>query len=68
MKAIDKGSVCVKTAGREAGEKAVVLEIIDDNFVTIEGPKVKKRKCNKAHLFPTGQKSGTTKEEISKLM
>lgn len=69
MKAIDVGSVCVKTAGREAGEKAVVVEMSGENFVVIEGPKVKKRKCNISHLFPTGKKievSGLSKEELKK--
>ena len=55
MKLIEKGSVCIKTSGREAGEKAVVLEVVDENFAVIEGPKIRKRKCNIAHLFPTGE-------------
>ncbi len=50
---IERGRVCVKTAGREAGRKCVILEILDDNFVVVWGPKVKKRRCNIDHLEPT---------------
>ncbi|MEK6958091.1 MAG: 50S ribosomal protein L14e [archaeon] len=67
MKAIDKGVVCIKTTGKEAGKKVVVLEAIDRNFVMIEGKGVKKRKCNIAHLFPTGEKIGASKKEPAKL-
>ena len=43
MAAIEVGRVCVKTAGREAGE----------NFVEVIGESVKNRRCNIAHLEPT---------------
>lgn len=61
MRSLDVGSVCVKTAGREAGKKVVVVDIVDDNFVLIEGAEVQKRKCNVAHLFPLGKKIKITK-------
>ena len=47
MAAIEVGRVCVKTAGREAGEKCAIVEIIDENFVEVIG------ECNIAHLEPT---------------
>ncbi len=59
MRSLDVGSVCMKTTGREAGEKAVVVEVVDDNFVVIgsfEGSHVRKRKCNITHLIPLGTK------------
>jgi len=67
MKALDVGSVCIKTSGRKAGEKVVVLELVDNNFVIIQGAKVKKKKCNLSHLMPLGKtinvgKSITQKE------
>jgi large subunit ribosomal protein L14e len=72
MKAIDVGSVCIKTTGREAGEKAVVLEILGPTMVTIIGPKVRKRKCNILHLLPTGKKievnSKITQKEVAKMI
>ncbi len=66
------GSVCIKTAGREAGEKAVVVEKVDENYVVVQGPKIRKRKCNIAHLFPTGKTVKVTKgvshKELAKLV
>ena len=66
MKAVDKGSVCVKTAGRTAGEKVVVLELKDNNFAIIEGVRIKKKRCNLAHLIPTGKKIEVTKSITQK--
>ena len=54
---IEVGTVCIKTAGREAGRYCVVVEKVDDNFVVVTGPKaltgVRRRKSNIAHLEPT---------------
>ena len=49
MASIEVGRVCVKTAGREAGEKCAIVEIIDENFVEVVGEAVKNRRCNIAH-------------------
>ena len=46
-----QGQMCVKLAGRDAGKKCVIVEILDKNFVTIDG-NVRRRKCNKIHLIP----------------
>jgi large subunit ribosomal protein L14e len=58
--ALDVGRVCIKIAGREAGKYCVVINKIDDNFVSIDGPKiltgVKRRRCNIEHLEPTKHK------------
>jgi len=52
----DIGRVCLKIAGREAGKYCVIVNKIDDNFVTVTGPKslteVKRRRCNVNHLEP----------------
>jgi large subunit ribosomal protein L14e len=56
MALIEPGRVCVKIAGREAGNYCVVLEVIDDNFVIVQGPAVRKRRCNIAHLEPLQEK------------
>ena len=54
---IDVGRICVKTAGREAGKFCVVVDVLDDKFVLVTGPRVvtrvKRRKCNIEHLEPT---------------
>lgn len=52
MASIEVGRVCVKTAGREAGEKCVITELIDENFVEVVGGSVKNRRCNINHLEP----------------
>jgi len=52
MASIEVGRVCVKTAGREAGEKCVIIELIDEKFVEVVGASVKNRRCNIGHLEP----------------
>jgi large subunit ribosomal protein L14e len=57
---LELGRIVLKTAGREAGKYAVVVENVNDNFVLITGPKsitgVKRRKCNIDHIEPTEHK------------
>ncbi|NPA24067.1 MAG: 50S ribosomal protein L14e [Crenarchaeota archaeon] len=70
----DVGRICVKTAGREAGRKCVIVDIIDQNFVLITGPRqltgVKRRRANIRHLEPTEHKieipKGASDEEVLK--
>ena len=52
---IEKGSVCVVTAGRYAGKTVIVTEVIDDKFVKAKGRGIKERTFNKRHLLPTGR-------------
>jgi len=69
MPAIEVGRVCIKTAGREAGEKCVVVDIIDEKFVEVVGLSVKNRRCNIQHLEPVDQKvemKSEDPEEIKK--
>ncbi len=74
MPVIEIGRICVKTRGREAGSKCVIVDIIDDNFVLVTGPKkvsgIKRRRLNIAHLEPTDKKidiqKGAADEEIEK--
>lgn len=51
----EPGRVCVKIAGREAGKHCAVLEVKDANYVVVEGPEVRKRKTNVAHLEPLSE-------------
>lgn len=59
MTAFEQGRVCFKLAGREGGAYCVVVGKADP-FVMITGPKsvtkIKRRKCNPAHLEPTEHK------------
>lgn len=48
----DIGRICIKLAGRDAGKTCVIVDIIDDNTVLIEG-QTRRRKCNIMHLEPT---------------
>lgn len=72
MAAIEIGRICVKLRGREAGRKCVIVDIVDENFVLVTGPKslsgVKRRKVNVNHIEPTDKKidvrNGATDEEV----
>ena len=45
------GRLCVKIAGRDAGKKCVIVDILKENYVLIDGATRRKR-CNTAHLEP----------------
>jgi large subunit ribosomal protein L14e len=47
----DIGRICVKLAGRDAGKVCVVVDVIDDVYVLVEGA-TRRRKINVAHLEP----------------
>jgi len=68
---LDVGRVCVKIAGRDAGNTAIIVDIIDDRHVLIDG-NVRRRKCNVSHLEPTDQtlkiKKGASTSEVTKAM
>ena len=74
MPAIEIGRICVKVAGREAGKKCVIVDIIDENFVLITGPKkltgVKRRRANIKHIEPLDKTidipRGASDEEVLK--
>ena len=48
---IEIGRVCIKTAGRDAAKKCVIIDILDNKFVLIDG-ETRRRKCNILHLEP----------------
>ena len=62
---IDIGRIVVKIAGREALRKAVVVDIIDKNFVLITGPPsltgLKRRRVNVNHIEVTNKKLEITR-------
>ncbi|MCB2172007.1 50S ribosomal protein L14e [archaeon] len=51
MPAVDIGRVCLKTQGREKGNKCVIIDVIDRNFVVVTGPEVRRRRANMDHLM-----------------
>ena len=72
MPAIEVGRICVKLYGREAGRKCVIVDIIDENFVLITGPKtltgVRRRRANIDHIEVLDKKidipKGATDEQV----
>jgi len=72
MPAIEVGRICIKTRGREAGRRCVIVDVIDKNFVLVTGPKsltgVRRRRANINHLNPTEEKinirRGASDEEV----
>ena len=49
------GRLCVKIAGRDAGKKCVVIDVLKENYVLIDGL-TRRRKCNITHLEPLKEK------------
>ncbi len=72
MPAIEVGRICVKLYGREAGRKCVIVDIIDENFIHITGPKhltgVRRRRANIDHIEVLDKKidipKGATDEQV----
>ena len=64
---IEIGRLCVKTAGRDARRKCVIIDIVDNNYVLIDGD-VRRKKCNIKHLEPLNKtldiKKGAAHEEV----
>jgi len=52
---IEIGRMVVKTAGRDARKQAVIVEIVEDNYVIIDG-QTRRKKCNIKHLEPLDKK------------
>lgn len=53
---MEVGRVCVKLAGHEAGKQCVIVDVLDNVYVVVSGPGVKRRRCNIAHLESLEQK------------
>ena len=76
MPAIEIGRICIKNAGRLDGRKCVIVDIIDENFVLVTGPKdvtgVKRKRANVRHLVPTPEKidipKGASDEEVKAVL
>lgn len=68
---IEIGRLCVKIAGRDAGKKCVIVDVINDIYVLIDG-ETRRRKCNVLHLEPLEQKidikKGASHGEVSSVL
>ena len=62
--------LCVKIAGRDANKTCVIVDVIDDNYVLIDG-ETRRRKCNIDNLEPLSRaveiKKGASHSEIKKV-
>lgn len=65
------GTVCMKIAGRDAGQLCVVVENHGDGFVTVDGA-VRRRRINIRHMEHTGDvvdiKKGASHEDVCKAL
>lgn len=52
---IEVGRLCVKTAGRDAMAHCVVVEVLDEKYVLVDG-NVRRKKVNKLHIEPLAKK------------
>ncbi len=68
MSVYDIGRLCVKTMGREAGHYCVIVDVIDKNYLLIDGLKVRRRRANFNHIEPTPEvieiKKGAPHEQV----
>ena len=76
MPAFEVGRVCIKTSGRDASKRCVIVDLMDKNFALVTGPKtvsgVRRRRVNVNHLKPLEEKiaieKGATDEQIAGLL
>jgi len=66
---LEIGRLCVKTAGRDAMAHCLVVEVIDETYVLVDGNS-RRKKVNKAHLEPLNKilkikKGADTKEVLA---
>lgn len=51
MALVEQGRICIKKFGRDAGDKAVIIKVLDGNFVEVmTHTRPKPRKANVRHL------------------
>ena len=48
---MDIGRVCMKIAGRDAAMQCVIVDVIDKNYVMVDG-QTRRKRCNICHLEP----------------
>jgi large subunit ribosomal protein L14e len=73
LSAYEVGRICIKTTGRDAGGRCVIVDVIDRNFVLVTGPKsatgVRRRRVNLNHLKPLDERveveKGATDEAVA---
>jgi large subunit ribosomal protein L14e len=68
MALIETGRVCIKKFGRDAGKRAVIMKVVDDNFVEImTATRLRERRCNVKHLEILNEKiDAGSREQLAK--
>ena len=65
---IEIGRLCIKTMGREAGYHGVIVDIVDKNYLLIDGLKIRRRRVNYNHIEPIAEmieiKKGASHEQV----
>ena len=65
------GRLAVKTAGRDAGKKCIVIDTLDKGFLLVDG-QTRRKPVNPKHLEPLGQlikiNKGASTEEVAKAL
>ena len=68
MSVYDIGRLCVKTMGRETGQYCIIVDVIDKNYLLIDGLKVRRRRVNFRHIEPLTEtikiKKGAKHEDV----
>lgn len=67
---MEVGRLCVKTAGRDSNLKCVIIDVLDEKFVMVDG-QTRRKKVNMVHLEPLNEvlkiKKNESHEAIAKL-
>ncbi|MBD3253838.1 MAG: 50S ribosomal protein L14e [Candidatus Lokiarchaeota archaeon] len=70
MSVYDIGRIVVKTMGREAGYYGVIVDIIDKNYLLVDGLQIRRRRVNYKHIEPTSDtidiKKGASNTDVEK--
>lgn len=65
------GRLCVKIAGRDANKVCVIIDILEGNYVLIDG-QTRRKKCNVMHLEPLDKildvKKNASSEDVVKAL
>ncbi|MFX0080314.1 MAG: 50S ribosomal protein L14e [Candidatus Hodarchaeota archaeon] len=68
MSVYDIGRLCVKSMGREAGHYCIIVDVIDKNYLLIDGLNVRRRRVNYKHIEPLTEiielKKGANHEDV----
>ncbi len=68
---IEIGRIVVKIAGRDAGKRGVIIDVLDDKYVLVDG-ETRRRKVNVFHIEPLTQKievgKNASHDEVSKAL